>query len=173
MYTPPPDQLLRLRIALDEVQPEVWREIEVSMKISFWQLHVAIQDAMGWTDSHLHEFAVGSSYRGTRIGLPGAATDFSETLPGWRGSVRELLRAPGDRGKYWYDFGDDWRHTVRLEKRLPPAPGVRSATKARAAPTPRLRALSTIAARLICIQAAMTSRSSVEVEVEVKDKVRN
>ena len=25
---------------------------------SFWDLHVAIQDAMGWLDYHLHEFRV-------------------------------------------------------------------------------------------------------------------
>jgi hypothetical protein len=25
---------------------------------SFWDLHVAIQDAMGWHDVHLHEFRV-------------------------------------------------------------------------------------------------------------------
>ena len=117
-------EVLRIKVTLDGIRPPIWRRIEISADATFWQLHVAIQDAMGWTDSHLHEFAVGSSYRGTRIGLPGAATDFSETLPGWRVSVRELLRAPGDRVKYWYDFGDDWRHTVRLEKRLPPAPGV-------------------------------------------------
>ncbi|OFW13207.1 MAG: hypothetical protein A3H29_03900 [Acidobacteria bacterium RIFCSPLOWO2_02_FULL_67_21] len=32
----------------------VWRRIHVPEHYSFWDLHVAIQDAMGWQDCHLH-----------------------------------------------------------------------------------------------------------------------
>jgi hypothetical protein len=34
------------------------REKLVPASYSFWDLHVAIQDAMGWEDYHLHEFYV-------------------------------------------------------------------------------------------------------------------
>src|SRR3970040_1235016 len=39
---------------------------------TFWDLHVAIQDAMGWQDYHLHEFALSHPEVGNlmRIGLP-------------------------------------------------------------------------------------------------------
>jgi len=39
-------------------EPLVWRRIQVPEDYSFWDLHVAIQDAMGWLDYHLHEFEV-------------------------------------------------------------------------------------------------------------------
>jgi hypothetical protein len=34
----------------------VWRRFQVPERYSFWDLHVAIQDAMGWLGYHLHEF---------------------------------------------------------------------------------------------------------------------
>jgi hypothetical protein len=45
--------VLRTRIELLGIEPPIWRRIEVPESCSFWDLHVAIQDAMGWTDSHL------------------------------------------------------------------------------------------------------------------------
>ena len=50
--------LLRFKVELDHVTPAVWREIEVPSTYSFWNLHVAIQDAMGWLDYHLHAFRI-------------------------------------------------------------------------------------------------------------------
>ena len=34
----------------------IWRRFEVPASYNFWDLHVAIQDVMGWQDYHLHEF---------------------------------------------------------------------------------------------------------------------
>ena len=44
----------QFKITLQGTDPPVWRRILVTENYSFWDLHVAIQDAMGWTDSHLH-----------------------------------------------------------------------------------------------------------------------
>jgi len=44
------------RITLRGIAPPVWRQIEVPATCSLWDLHVAIQDAMGWKDCHLHAF---------------------------------------------------------------------------------------------------------------------
>ena len=49
-------QVCRFRITLRDIEPPVWREIEVPATYSLWDLHVAIQDAMGWKDCHLHAF---------------------------------------------------------------------------------------------------------------------
>ncbi len=43
-------------VVLSGTDPLVWRRIQVPETYSFWDLHVAIQDAMGWLDYHLHEF---------------------------------------------------------------------------------------------------------------------
>jgi len=55
--------LLKIRVELIGISPPVWREILVPARYSFWDLHVAIQDAMGWLDYHLHEFRFGGSIR--------------------------------------------------------------------------------------------------------------
>jgi len=50
--------VLRFWIELQKTDPSVWREIEVPGDDTFWDLHVAIQDAMGWLDYHLHRFTM-------------------------------------------------------------------------------------------------------------------
>ena len=50
--------VLQFKIELLDTSPVVWRRIQVPADYSFWDLHVAIQDAMGWTDSHLHDFTL-------------------------------------------------------------------------------------------------------------------
>ena len=43
----PESQVYRFRVSLLGTEPEVWRMIEVPESYTFWDLHVAIQDAMG------------------------------------------------------------------------------------------------------------------------------
>lgn len=64
-------------VVLADTDPLVWRRIQVPSRYSFWDLHVAIQDAMGWQDYHLHEFTVVhkrgiSSDRNSRPGRAGS-----------------------------------------------------------------------------------------------------
>lgn len=50
------NDVLRLRVSLRDIEPPIWRLIDVPGSYTFWDLHVAIQDAMGWLDYHLHSF---------------------------------------------------------------------------------------------------------------------
>ena len=52
-------------VVLSGTDPLVWRRIQVPEKYSFWDLHVAIQDAMSWLDYHLHEFRLLDALNGT------------------------------------------------------------------------------------------------------------
>ncbi len=52
------DKVYQFRIELEDIKPAVWRRILVLASYAFWDLHVAIQDSMGWADSHLHEFVI-------------------------------------------------------------------------------------------------------------------
>lgn len=45
-------KVFQFKITLLGVEPVVWRRIQISDLCSFWDLHVAIQDAMGWLDYH-------------------------------------------------------------------------------------------------------------------------
>src|SRR5512138_3018002 len=51
-------QVYQFKLALVGVEPPIWRRIQVPETYSFWDLHVALQDAMGWLDHHLHLFRV-------------------------------------------------------------------------------------------------------------------
>jgi hypothetical protein len=109
---------LRIHVTLEGILPPVWREIVVPASYTFWDLHVAIQDAMGWLDCHLHEFGFAEGEPGDdlRIGIPDEDSwgEVPEVLASWDVPVLEWLREPGQRLAYLYDFGDDWQHTVTL-----------------------------------------------------------
>jgi hypothetical protein len=112
-------QVLVLEVHLQEVEPRVWRRIEVPETQSFYELHVAIQDAMGWDDAHLHEFRVAiPSRRPLRIGYPDDEwPEGRETVLGWSVPIAAHLAQPGARVLYVYDFGDGWHHDVRFVAR--------------------------------------------------------
>jgi hypothetical protein len=50
----------------------VWGRLQVPETYSFWDLHVAIQYAMGWLDYHLHEFRLldAAQQNVVSIGIP-------------------------------------------------------------------------------------------------------
>ena len=45
-----------LKITLQGSKPAIWRRVQVPGSFSLNRLHDVIQVAMGWTDSHLHQF---------------------------------------------------------------------------------------------------------------------
>lgn len=115
----PVDPLVhRFLVTLHETDPVVWRRIEVPGRYSFWDLHVAIQDAMGWKDYHLHEFMVvhPKKNRLVRIGIPDDEDlDEKPCVAGWRAAVSQYVDLGVPPMLYVYDFGDDWRHSVAFE----------------------------------------------------------
>jgi hypothetical protein len=114
-----PNTAHRFHIELEGIDPPIWRRIRLPSSYSFWDLHVAIQDAMGWLDCHLHLFHVRNPETGEleSIGIPDDEPYLDEPLclPGWDVSIARYFVNEGDTASYEYDFGDDWRHTVVLE----------------------------------------------------------
>lgn len=111
------DQVFQFKIELQEVKPKVWRVIQVPSTYSFWDLHVAIQDAMGWYDYHLHEFLVKDPATGIdiKVGIPDDDSLDDTTLPGWEIRVKDYFSESSKKAKYIYDFGDDWKHAIIFE----------------------------------------------------------
>ena len=112
---------LRLKIQLDGSRPAIWRRVEVDDNLTFLDLHRVIQEAMGWENCHLHEFNVA----GQRLSTASADDDeFGESEPALpEGSTTLGALLQGQRKfRYWYDFGDDWWHTLTVEKSLSRAP---------------------------------------------------
>lgn len=107
--------VLQFKIMLCDIEPEIWRRIQVPIHYSFWDLHVAIQDSMGWYDCHLHEFIL---YKGDKkkeicIGIP---DDLSEdTITGWEIPLSKYFVYGDEKIDYLYDFGDCWYHDIIFE----------------------------------------------------------
>jgi hypothetical protein len=105
--------LYQLRVVLRNVSPLIWRRLLVRSDTSIAQLHVVLQMAMGWSDTHLHRFRIhGKAYGIARCGGIGFADDpFEVRLCDFRLRRRE-------RFLYEYDFMDGWILDIRLEKTL-------------------------------------------------------
>lgn len=113
-----PKYIFQLKITLNDIDPPIWRRIQVPDSHTFWDLHVAIQDAMGWSDTHLHEFLVTDPASGVPVRI-GVAESNHHPSSGGDVPVARYLRLERPRATYIYDFGDHWRHTILLESVLP------------------------------------------------------
>lgn len=90
----------RLKVQLLEVAPVVWRRFDTHADVTLLQLHHIIQGAMGWDLAHLYAFEDGR----------GCGGQFSNFL-----RLCDVCQV-GDALIYAYDFGDNWRHLVSVEK---------------------------------------------------------
>jgi hypothetical protein len=107
--------IYQLSITVVDIEPPIWRRIQVSSTMLLSRLHDVLQVVMGWTDSHLHQFEKGGQYWGAP-----ETDDYDLGLRDEsRVSIQKMLHAEGDSLTYVYDLGDKWRHTVFLEKILP------------------------------------------------------
>ncbi len=106
----------QFRVELMGIEPLLWRQIEVPSSYTFWDLHVAIQDSMGWLDYHLHSFGLLPPRKKKQIliGIPDDEFD-DNTLAGWEIPLTQFFKDPGDEATYDYDFGDGWHHRIILE----------------------------------------------------------
>ena len=113
--------IARLRILLNDVDPQPMRHIEVPLKIRLDRLHEVIQAAMGWTDTHLYEFRAGDA----GWGVPDPDGFYDGPMPAKKATLQKVLEDTGTRTiQYVYDFGDDWDHSIRIEKVNEAVPGV-------------------------------------------------
>ena len=119
------DQAYQFKITLKDIKPSIWRRIQVRETYTFWGLHVAIQDAMGWQDYHLHAFELLDPIMKMKvtIGIREGPLD-AEFLPGVQLRIADYFSMENRLAKYEYDFGDGWVHEIRLEQILPRKEGV-------------------------------------------------
>jgi Plasmid pRiA4b ORF-3-like protein len=112
--------LYQLKITLKGSKPSIWRRVVVPGNMRLNRLHDVIQIAMGWTDSHLHQFIVGTRSACTYFGVPDPEATYvgDKTLNERRYAVADLAPNPKKKFIYEYDFGDSWEHEVTAEKIL-------------------------------------------------------
>jgi hypothetical protein len=113
--------IFRVHVSLMNIEPPIWRCIELTSQTTLKQFHCILQIAMGWTNSHLHEFIVGSQ----RYGTPDVHFDEpGEVIAEGKVHLSTVLPVPEARILYVYDFGDYWQHSVHLEAVLSAQPGI-------------------------------------------------
>jgi Plasmid pRiA4b ORF-3-like protein len=116
----------RVRVDLQQTRPPLWRRLELSSDLFLDEVHTVIQLAFGWTDSHLHEFGSGPDLYnpGTELYLcPYQVDEGDAGVPEEQVRLDEVLVDVGDKLYYLYDFGDDWRHVIKLEAIIARADG--------------------------------------------------
>jgi hypothetical protein len=103
----------QLRITLQDIQPLVWRQIQVWEDITLGQLYTILQIVMNWEDYHLHEFTIGR--RLYSVPDPDDEMHERKVIDESRAKLCDVAPRVGTQFLYHYDFGDDWRHELLLE----------------------------------------------------------
>lgn len=106
----PEDTVVSLRISLRGIEPLIWRRIEVPATITLSKLHMIFQDALGWTNSHLHSFYIGDKEYGYEDELGELDTIDERGI-----KLCKLLKVNTPGFWYLYDYGDHWQHDVQIE----------------------------------------------------------
>jgi hypothetical protein len=111
--------ILQLKVVLKYIKPPIWRRIQAPDDITFYEFHRIIQAAFGWQDYHLFEF----NCKGISVGEPGEDFDY-DVKDATLIKLTDYLKEK-DKLVYTYDFGDDWKHEIVIEKILPAEEGVK------------------------------------------------
>lgn len=101
---------------------EISRTIQIRGDQTLQTLHKAIFKAFDRWEEHLHEFNFGKGpydRNGPRYTLASNTKDFmtDEVTAGdvAKTTLDSLSLKVGRAFGYWFDFGDDWRHEIRVE----------------------------------------------------------
>ncbi|ACZ30631.1 plasmid pRiA4b ORF-3 family protein [Xylanimonas cellulosilytica DSM 15894] len=123
--------VLRVRVDLNRAKPSIWRRLDLRSDLTLDVVHDVLQDAFGWTDSHLHSFWLSAEtydhaaerylcpYDIDEGDLENLEEDDGVRFPEEQIRLDEVLAAPGNVLAYLYDYGDNWDLTLRLEQVMP------------------------------------------------------
>ncbi len=111
------DTVLQFKITLKNSKPAIWRKFEIADHFTFYDLHLVIQNVMGWMNMHLYQFIY---EKHSIIGNPEMLEE--EVADDKELKLSELFNAPKIKMIYEYDFGDGWEHQLLLEKIIKNAP---------------------------------------------------
>ncbi len=114
-----PSVVYRLRITLADIEPAIWRLVEVP-DCSLAELHEVIQIAMGWQNTQMHQFVVNGKHFCQAL-LDDIDLEDEESI-----RLSQIFKGKKKpRIVYEYEFGDGWQHEFTLEKTLEPDPKVK------------------------------------------------
>jgi hypothetical protein len=106
-----PAPIYQIKVGLRGAKPPIWRRLEVPADVSLAELHIIIQRAFGWDDSHMHVFTTPHG----EFGVADADSDIRSEDPVTLEQVAPLVKSTI---RYTYDMGDDWEHDILVERTL-------------------------------------------------------
>ena len=110
----------RVKVTLYGSKPPVWRRLDIPSAMPLGQVHDVLQFAFDWEDAHLHCFETVSGRFGPPDPDPWGEPDQDETTA----TLAQVAGVEHAKVVYVYDFGDDWRHDIVVEKILPAEPAI-------------------------------------------------
>lgn len=109
------NDVYQLRVTIKGISPPIWRKLLVGSSTTLHDLHLIIQAAFGWYNYHLYEFKIGGEYYTD----PEQRDDeFREEFDSRRTKLGSLGLGEGSAFSYTYDFGDNWEHSIKVQKVL-------------------------------------------------------
>lgn len=107
---------LEFTVSLLDIEPPIWRQFLLHADATLYDVHCAIQDAVGWENHHLFTFREKLGSRHSIGGVPGS-DEWDEPEPDARTiPIRDVFAHAGRKIFYEYDFGDGWMHSVSFKK---------------------------------------------------------
>jgi Plasmid pRiA4b ORF-3-like protein len=110
----------RVKVSLYGAKPPVWRRLEIPSAMPLNLVHAVLQVAFGWHDYHLHAFETVCG----QFGSPHQDDDWGERQDEATAALAQVAGAERAKAVYSYDFRNEWRHDILVEKIIPAEPGV-------------------------------------------------
>ncbi len=117
-----PGKIYQLKIELVGVSPPIWRRVLVPGHVSLALLHGIIQIAMGWDNDHLHQFIIDKRFYSDPDFELGGFGDMPRVRDEYKTILMNVAPRAGKVLVYEYDFGDSWKHRIKVEKILKQEP---------------------------------------------------
>lgn len=112
-----PKNIFQIKVTLLGSKPPIWRRLLVADITNLYDLNRIIQVAMGWTNSHLHQFIINGAY----YSIP-SPDDYKPVIDERKYLLGIIAPVEKTTFIYQYDFGDNWEHEILVEKILPADP---------------------------------------------------
>ncbi len=107
----PRSAVYHLKAHILNISPMIYRRFIIDGHTHLAALHHLLQMMMGWENQHLHVFHIwGVDYGISYVGGGYYRDNPCEIY------IQDLGLKAGDKFSYVYDFGDYWKHEVRVEK---------------------------------------------------------
>lgn len=114
-------EIFQVDISILNLEPVIWRQVEIPSDISLADFHLIIQKAMGWSNKYKHRFVKETTFYSPTAEL----LDEEYSCVEYKNvKLSDLLEVTKDKIIYNYDLKDNWAHEVLLETRKPAEDGV-------------------------------------------------